>query len=89
MSKISRSFFAPLLVAVISFFTLYFFFPSLATKYLGFAYDKKTERSADTEQMKQKVEEATGASLDKLKDKLNLDSVQDLLGNDASEGSSK
>ena len=86
MSKLSKSFITPIFVGLISFFILYFFFPSFSDKYLGFAYNKGDVRTT-INQSGEVIDEKTQQSIDSLKSSLSRDTMQSLLDSGVQKGS--
>lgn len=75
-------FFSALTVALLSFFILYFFAPSISTKFLGVSFD--TRKGSANALMMTSVENAVGDAVEHMKNspeftKESLDKLQDLL----------
>lgn len=86
MSKLSKSFITPIFIGIVSFFILYFFFPSFSDKYLGFAYNKG-DVTTTLSQGGEVLDEKTQQSIDSLKSSLTSDTMQNLLDSGMQKGS--
>ncbi|MBK5201038.1 MAG: hypothetical protein JJE21_05830 [Spirochaetaceae bacterium] len=85
--SISKVLLTPLLVGIISFFTIFAFFPSFGSKYLGVGYHSSmNDNSAKLEEMVQQVSDKTGTSVDAIVEAANSSAFQDILNQGVQKG---
>lgn len=70
----------PIIFGLISFFVIFFFFPTFSTEYLGVGYTNSSVDGSDKlENIKNAVSEKTGTNVDDLVDAANSDALKGLL----------
>lgn len=70
----------PIIFGLISFFVIFFFFPTFSTEYLGVGYTNSSVDGSDKlENIKAAVSEKTGTNVDDLVDAANSDALKGLL----------
>jgi ABC-type Na+ efflux pump permease subunit len=73
----------PIIFGLISFFVIFFFFPTFSTEYLGVGFTKDSvETSEKVENLKQIVSEKTGTNIDDVVSAANSDALRGLLDGD-------
>ncbi len=69
----------PLLASVITFFIIFFFFPSFSTKYLKVGFSASSDSIEKVQDLSKEIEEKTGQSVESLLDNINTDDLNDLV----------
>lgn len=77
----------PIVFGLISFFIIFFFFPTFSQEYLGVGYTSGSiDGSNKIESLKDLVSEKTGANLDDIVDAANSDAFKGLLESGVTKG---
>jgi hypothetical protein len=77
----------PIIFGLISFFVIFFFFPSFSQEYLGVGYvNGSGDGNEKIENLKDMVSEKTGTNLDDIVDAANSEAFKGLLDNGVEKG---
>lgn len=77
----------PIIFGLISFFVIFFFFPSFSQEYLGVGYvNSSIDGSEKIEDLKNIVSEKTGTNIDDVVDAANSEAFKGLLDNGVEKG---
>ncbi len=72
-------FIKPILLSVVTFFIIFFFFPSFSTEYLNVGFSTSSDSLEKVESLSQDIMDKTGQSLDDIKDQINTDDLSNLI----------
>jgi hypothetical protein len=72
-------FIKPILLSVVTFFIIFFFFPSFSTEYLNVGFSTSSDSLEKVESLSQDIMDKTGQSLDDIKDQINTDDLGNLI----------
>ncbi|MGD1818887.1 MAG: hypothetical protein ACPKOI_03270 [Pleomorphochaeta sp.] len=72
-------FIKPILLSVVTFFIIFFFFPSFSTEYLNVGFSTSSDSLEKVESLSKDIMDKTGQSLDDIKDQINTDDLSNLV----------
>lgn len=76
-------FIKPLLLSVLTFFIIFFFFPSFSNEYLNIGFSASSDSLEKVEDLSRDIKEKTGQSVDDMLNELNADDeLSDLINSD-------
>lgn len=69
----------PLLASIITFFIIFFFFPSFSNQYLKVGFSASSDSVEKVQDLSKEIEEKTGQSVESLLDSIDTDNLSDLV----------
>ncbi|MGD1823137.1 MAG: hypothetical protein ACPKM0_10310 [Pleomorphochaeta sp.] len=69
----------PLFLSILTFFIIFFFFPSFSNEYLNVGFSASSDSVEKVEGLSDEIKEKTGDNVDDLLDELNTDKLSDLI----------
>ena len=69
----------PILLSVITFFIIFFFFPSFSNKYLNVGFSLSSDTNQKVGDLSDSIKDKTGVNVDDLLDSLDTDDLADML----------
>lgn len=69
----------PILLSVVTFFIIFFFFPSFSNKYLNVGFSLSSDTTQKVEDISDSIQNKTGVNVDDLLDSLDTDDLSNML----------